>query len=51
MIYQCNECKKIYSREEILDNQYYRISKKGIIPICPNCKSEDFKVMDLVRKN
>lgn len=41
-VYQCNKCRKTYSRLELIENRNYRTTKKGLIPVCPNCKSEKF---------
>lgn len=44
MLYQCKKCKKVYYRKELLEEGNYKVTKRGLIPICPNCKGKSFSV-------
>ena len=46
---QCTNCKKIYTEKDLILEGSYKITKKGLIPICPNCKCEKFTETELVR--
>ena len=49
MIYQCKDCKKAYSDKELIKMGSYKITKEGLKPICPNCRSRNFNVTDMVK--
>lgn len=49
MAYQCVECRKFYNKYELIKEGSYKVTKEGLMPICPNCKSRKFKEYDLVK--
>jgi len=49
MAYQCVKCRKVYSKEDLIEERSYKITKEGLIPICPNCKSKKFIEYDLIK--
>ena len=50
MIYQCEQCKKVYSTEKLIKDGNYKVTKEGLLPICPNCGGKKFKSYNLEKE-
>lgn len=49
MIYQCMKCRKVYSKEELIDYLIKINQVNNLAPICPNCKSKKVTEYNLVK--